>query len=474
MTLKEYFRNHEEYRCRDGGGRFTSYEKTAKKFAEKLVREYGGILKRIFDDPVAFAKAILNFHPFPYQEKILRDSSKRLISICGRQIGKSTCSAVKLIHFAVTHPRTTSIIVSHTLRQSMETFEKVMGFVGSSILENSVVRATRTQIKFSNGSRILCLPSGRYGSTLRGLTVHFAVVDEAAFIYDEVITQVVFPMLATTDGYIWMLTTPWDKEHITYTCFTSKDWSVYHLPSSVSPLIKPEWLEAQRLLYRTRGREEYFRMEYLGEFIDDVNAYFPMTLLRPCLIDVETDEVYKIMHGERGDLYAGYDPGGKQDYAAFAVVGRIGERRYLRYWRQELYPEEVPNPYTLFTVDVVKEQFDRESYVKVLIDDTGLGRPVVEHAVDLGLPAEGITLTKKPREEVLATLKFFLEQRLILLPNHPDVVGSLNCIQYERTRTGGYRFYHRLGTHDDLAYAIALACYASKEEAKPLGVVVKI
>lgn len=73
-------------------------------------------LKTIKGDAVIFAKYVLGFNPLPYQEDILRNDSERLIAICGRQIGKSTTAAVKLIHFAVTHSRTTSIVVSATLR----------------------------------------------------------------------------------------------------------------------------------------------------------------------------------------------------------------------------------------------------------------------------------------------------------------------------------------------------------------------
>src|SRR3990170_8299181 len=99
-----------------------------------------GKLKLIKEDPVVFAKYVLGFHPLPYQEDILRNDSERLIAICGRQIGKSTTAAVKLIHFAATHPKTTSIIVSATLRQSMETFSKVRVLIESSIVGRSITR----------------------------------------------------------------------------------------------------------------------------------------------------------------------------------------------------------------------------------------------------------------------------------------------------------------------------------------------
>jgi len=405
-------------------------------------------LKKLKIDIVYFAKHILNFIPFDYQEKLLNDPSKRLIAICGRQVGKSTCAGVKVTHFAVSNPNTTTIIVSATLRQSMETFDKVLAFVESSVLKRSVIRKTRTQIRFTNGSRILCLPSGRFGSTLRGLTVHFAVVDEAAFIYDEVITNVIFPMLLTTNGTVWMLSSPWDKNHITYKCFTHPDWSIYHLPSSVSPLVSKDFLDEQRALIG----EERFQLEYLGNFVDDANSYFPMTLIRTCLQD------YTPTLAIGKELYAGYDVGGKEDYAALIAIERTPESKL----QVQHLKSELGKTYTQFTVEVadLHEQFN---FKKVLIDQTGLGAPVVEHARELKLPCGGITLTSKRREELLANVKILLETKNLILPHDLNLLNALNCIEYTRTRTGGFQFTHREGTHDDLAYALALACECVRE-----------
>ncbi|MCL4436152.1 MAG: terminase family protein [Thaumarchaeota archaeon] len=411
-------------------------------------------LKVIKEDPVAFAKFILDFHPFPYQESILSNDSERLIAVCGRQIGKSTTAAAKLVHFAVTHPKTTSIIVSATLRQSMEMFSKVRMFTDSSIVKRSITRMTRTQIFFNNGSRIICLPCGRYGSTLRGLTVHFAVVDEAAFIYPEVIESVIFPMLATTHGRIWLLTTPWDRAHITYKAFTSwpKD-SVYHFPSSINPLITPAFLDEQLNLI---GQERY-NQEYLAQFVDDSRSYFPMTLIRPCIGETPISS---------DCCFAGYDPGGKESYAAAVAVNKRQDKLVVRrIWSAKGLS------YTEATLKVA-EMCKLLNAENLYVDQTGLGQPVVEHIKDLGISVDGLVLTDKRREELFTNLKLLLEQRKIILPDNLELIKSLNCIEYERTRVGGFRFTHRQGTYDDLAFALALACWAVKMQ--PSGAIVKL
>jgi len=438
------------------------------------------VLKKLRDDPVLFARAILpdpsepdkKIQPYPYQEKWLRDLSKRLIAICGRQVGKSTIAAVALIHFAATHPKTTSIVVSSTLRQSMETFDKVVGFLLDSPLKKSIFYKSRTRIILSNGARIVCLPCGRYGWSLRGYTVHFAVLDEAAFMPEDVIANVVFPMLATTNGRLWMMTTPWSKDHITYRAFMDTEgWSVYHLPSSISPKITKAFLNEQLKLIG----EERFRLEYLAEFVDDARAYFPMTLLRMNLhICEEAPCPFCAAYGkpEGGkDLYGGYDPGGKESYAAFVVVDRAGKLQ-VRFIDQEKIAagedERFCTRYTVKIADIHK----RARLRKIGVDQTGIGAPILAHMKKLGLPVEGYQLTLRVKEELASRARIALENKDVELPNDLALLNALNCIEYDRTHAGGYTFSHRQGTYDDLGWAFMLALAVASEAPSGGGIVI--
>ena len=54
-----------------------------------------------------------------------------------------------------------------------------------------------------------------------------------------------------------------------------------------------------------------------------------------------------------------------------------------------------------------------------------------------------------------------------------ELFHSLNAIEYKRNRVGNFIFEKRQHTHDDLAYALALACLAAKEYGVP-GVIIKV
>lgn len=414
-------------------------------------------------DPVTFTETLLNFTPFPYQEKLLTDNSKRICACMGRQTGKSTTISAKAIHFAVMNPKTTTLIVSATLRQSMLLFDKICYFIDSNPLTSSYISyRSRTRIRFRNGAWIIALPCGRTGATLRGHTAKLVILDEAAFIPEDVINNVVLPMLATTSGYCWMLSTPYDREHIFYKVFVNSMWSVYHLPSKVNPLITNEFLEEQRKLIG----EINFKQEYEAQFVDDVNAYFPMTLLRPC-IDPELPESYELTKFPES-TFAGYDPGGKQDPAALVVVTKGKSSMCVRYAKKWLNQD-----YT--TINFHVADICRTMGVeKLLVDQTGLGSPIIEHLNDIYEKerVQGLFLTRGRKEEVLLNLKLAFEQKMLSIPNDRDLLSHLNCISYGRSYTGNFYFKHPAGTHDDLAYALALSVLAAKTSEE--GVVIRI
>ena len=428
----------------------------AIKQAEAVLKDAGTIVRayQLKEDPVKFAMDVLNFNAFDYQQDLLLDPSKRICACMGRQTGKSLTIAAKAIHFATVNPKTTTLIISATLRQSTLMFEKIVNFIDNSVLRRSVSYRSRTRIKLSNGSWIIALPSGYSGATLRGFKADLIVVDEAAFIKEEIIASVAFPMLSTTDGYCWMLSTPWDKDHIFYKAFSNQSWSVYHLPTSVNPLISRKFLLEQKELI---GEERYAR-EYLAEFVDDSNAYFPMTLIRSCI----SDEIL----GIDGELFAGYDPGGKKSYAAFVLVRRIDDKLYMVYKKCEK-----GKSYAGFNVELA--DLYRKNSFSMFVDETGLGNPIVEHLKELGMEVNGIQLTNRKKEELLSNLKILMETKKLALPYDEELFNSLNAIEYKRNRVGNFIFEKKQHSHDDLAYALALACLAAREYGVR-GVIIKI
>lgn len=432
---------------------------------------------RIFAaSPTKFCSIVLGFNPFPYQLKMLEDPSKLIIACAARRTGKSLVIGNKALWFAFSHPGTSTLIVAATQRQSILMFDKLLDYVSSSpILEECVVRKTRTLLSFTNGSQITALPCGKSGRTIRGQNAHLVIVDEASFVPEDVILSVMMPMLSTTNGTMIMLSTPWDKSHFFFRAYNMPIWSKYKFKTSDNPLVKKEFLDQQLEMLG----EKRYAQEYLAEFVDDEGTYFPMSLLRSCLHEcsIRANETCSFCSNSKlgilpkKNLYAGYDPGGMMDPAALVVVQKVSQdggkpklrvvltRTFLLDKKKKSSETEV---YTQFNVRIA-DLHKQSPFTTLVMDSTGIGLPIAEHCRELGLPVHAMDMHKKTQEEIFSRLRILIEEKRVELPEDMDLLSSLNCLVAERDRLGGYSFSHPRGTRDDLAYALALAVWKASE-----------
>jgi len=205
-------------------------------------------------------------------------ASRRRRCCWGRQTWKTKTTAVKAIHLGFVNEGATILIVSLGLRQSIRPLKMASDFLESSPVALSGVESlTETRIELKNGSRILALPCSE--NRIRGYTADLIVCDEAAFMPEEVILRVLFPMLSTTDGGLILLSTSWGRDHFFYRAYNNPDYSVFHVSALNSPLVSDELLEEQK----RELSEEAFRMEYMTEFaepaesgIDQMNSEGPV------------------------------------------------------------------------------------------------------------------------------------------------------------------------------------------------------
>ncbi len=422
-------------------------------------------LEALRDDPVLFAEKILDFHPFDYQKRILQDRSKRIVACIGRQTGKTTTIAVKAIHFVYANPESTVLITAPSQRQSMIMFERILEFIHASrYLPASVVRKTRTIVQLSNGSKIVALPCST--NLLRGYTAHMIIADEAGFIPEEVITQVMFPMLATTQGYAIFLSTPWDKNHFFYRAFMDPEYSVHHIKSSECPLITKEFLEEQK---RNMTEQEY-RMEYEAEFVEATASFFPQQLIRSCC---ENDPPLEFIHSleariPQGEYYAGCDFGKLQDYSVIAVLRKEGDRLNLVYLYE--FPLDTPYNDVIGHLTRAKEKFH---FRRLLIDQTGVGEPILEEIKQGITNVDGTVLTTQKKEDVLTSLKLMMEQGRIRMPYERRLSQQINEQRYKYSKSGHLTFDHPESGHDDQLFALALANYAYTSGPKPSPIIAK-
>jgi hypothetical protein len=213
-----------------------------------------------------------------WQARLIRDPPRRGILNCSRQSGKSTTCALIGLHDACFVPGALIVIAAPSQRQSAELLRSIRLLHGKLDGVPSLATESVLKLEFENQSRILALPSGEGGKTIRGLAgARLVIVDEASRVADDVFAAL-RPMLATNAaGKLILLSTPAGRRGAFHDLWHNGDetWHRVRVPATDCPRITKEFLDEER---RELG-EARFREEYCLEFIDSDTAAFSSELI---------------------------------------------------------------------------------------------------------------------------------------------------------------------------------------------------
>jgi len=219
-------------------------------------------------DPVVFARDA-GIEPDPWQERVLRSASPRILLNCSRQSGKSTVTSLLAMHVAIYEPGSLVLLLSPTLRQSSELFRKVLDVYRALGRPVTAAQESSLRLELDGGSRIVSLPGTE--KTIRGYSgVRLLCLDEAARIPGELYATV-RPMLAVSGGRLVALSTPWGSRGWFYEAWRGEDaWERVRVPASECPRISSAFLAEEE---RSLGAF-WFRQEYQCEFLDAQSQAF--------------------------------------------------------------------------------------------------------------------------------------------------------------------------------------------------------
>ncbi|MEJ7872910.1 MAG: terminase family protein [Rubrobacteraceae bacterium] len=225
---------------------------------------------RLALDRVSFASS-LGLDPDPWQERLLRSTSPRVLLNCSRQSGKSTMSGVIALHRALYFPGSLVLCLAPSERQSKELFAKVSDSYRRLRGTPAPASDRKLGMHLPNGSRIEALPGSE--KTVRGFSgTSLLIVDEAARVDDE-LYYAVRPMLAVSGGTLMMLTTPYGKRGAFFEEWTSvagREWDRYEVSAAECPRRSVEFLAEERAALPTY----IYRQEYECSFEDTEDQIF--------------------------------------------------------------------------------------------------------------------------------------------------------------------------------------------------------
>ena len=102
------------------------------------------------------------------------------------------------------------------------------------------------------------------------------VIDEAARVFDD-LYDTVRPMLAVSNGAMWLLSTPAGRRGFFYDEWKNggEEWKRVTVKATECPRIPAQFLERERRKWTEQG----FAQEYLCEFGEPPGALFPRELI---------------------------------------------------------------------------------------------------------------------------------------------------------------------------------------------------
>lgn len=418
-------------------------------------------LDEIRESPAVFAQVLANIKLHNGQKKILECKDRFIAVRAARRFGKSFVFSIYALHFAATNYRKNVVIVSRSMRQSTWMFEQVVRIAMDSYLKDSIVRQTRTEMEFSNGSKIQCLPGASYDA-LRGITIDLVLVDEAAYVLDELF-NVIYPTVISTKGRVVLISTPGlsagefyeacmsEKSPYTKFTFTHKD-AVFE---DGTPLVDPGELERECMRCGGENSPEWKR-EYLVEFTDADGAFFDIKAVQ----DSMYNDLPRVPIAESNHKYAiGADIGQKNDFTVFAVI-------------------DYTNPQACRLVDLVRfngettdtimyrlhETAMRYNAKRVLIDSAGIGQSIIEHlhASYPGIRYDAFNFNRTTKPKIMTNLNLLLVRHHLQLLQDKDILTEMASFFYkENPETKHISMSGANGVHDDIPIAIALAVEAA-------------
>lgn len=338
------------------------------------------------------------------------------------------------------------LLIAPSQRQSQELANRVRRFAQVLGLDLQAESALRLELR--GGSRVIALPAKE--GTIRGYSAHLVVLDEAAWIPDDLYAAV-RPMLAATRGRLVAISTPFGTRGWFWREWVEGEgWERVMVTAYDVPHLDPAFLEEER---RALG-EWRFRQEYLCEFLSSGGAIPEEDVERATRLPGPEEP----REGRR--YVAGLDLARVHDWTALAIVDAT-EPEAMRLVRLERWRAEWEE-----TVERVLSLV-RPYAPRLLVDATGVGDPVYERlrrAYPNVYPYRFSHATKPP---LVTELRLALaEGRLLLYPD-PALLGELRALEARQT-TYGVSYEAPSGAHDDTVMALALAVWAARHAA-PTG-----
>ena len=401
---------------------------------------------------------VRGFTPYKKQQEwievIERDDVKYVTITTGRQVGKSLFGLNMLLKWGLETPNQMIMFVSPIYSQARKVFEDLERSVGDTQLIKSKNKSNY-DIEFINGTKIM-FRSAERPDGLRGYTLTHLIVDEAAFVSDNVWDTVLKPTILVHGKKCLFTSTPkgrnwFYKLHLRGLDEDQPQYQSIRASTSDNPYISKEDIEESRKTLP----EEIYKQEILGQFVDDGGSVFK-NLDQYCILNNWTPKLSGMRY------FGGIDFGRAEDYTVLTIINERGEVVFIYRERQK--------PWEVILDEIVKVLKKYDAQVQLEINS--IGDVLFESLKKKYQKVTPFLTTNASKQHIIEDLIYSLNQGDLYLPSQelfPPLYNELGSFSYKYSPSSRKVIYGGLtGTHDDTVMSLAIA-YNTMKSKKSTG-----
>jgi hypothetical protein len=276
------------------------------------------------------------------------------------------------------------------------------------------------------------------------------VVDEAAYMNDEVWKAVLRPIMLVRGKKVLFISTPrgsnWFKEHYDLGQSTdpeTSDYSSCRMHYTDNPFVDPQEIENARLTLP----QSIFAAEYEGSFEDSGRGVF----------DLSNTKTFDSYPKPQGKVYCGIDLGRSVDYTVATFIDSNGQ--VVGMYREN------SKDWSGMVQDMLKliKQFN----ATVLVEKNSIGDVIHQQIKDKWRDTHPFNTSNKSKQEIIEGLVLDLNESALTLPSEelfPPLLFELSVYEYSYSpKTRSITFNAPSGLHDDVVMSLAIANYHRKQ-----------
>ena len=400
------------------------------------------------------SKTFVGFTPHTKQREIISSiissNAKYHTANIGRQFGKSIMGENLLLYWAINDGPCRIMWVSPVYSQA----NKVQKELYAAIAKSGIVESNNfssNELVLKNGSNIIFRSAERYDN-IRGETLDYAILDEAAYMRDEAWTEAIKPTLLVRGKKALFISTPKGKSwfYDLYQLGLSPDWtnySSYQGTSYDTPYIDIEEIEeAKRTL-----PEKVFKQEYLAEFIDGGGEVFS---------NVKDLQDASMWQRAGGKVYCGIDLGRAEDWTVATFMDERGN--VFDVYRNN------QTEWSTMVKDII--ELIKKWNATTMIEVNSIGDVLFEQIKSQWQDTHPFITSHKTKNEIIEGLILDCNEANIKIPHEtafPALSHEMQVFTYQYSpKTRSIRYGHPKGMHDDTVISLAIANYCRKTKSR--------